>query len=161
MQNTLTGNKDVDERLILSLDYQNAQNICNTNFYASQLCKNSIILQHKIKQAHHNANKIINLTQEKELILETDPYYTFEELEEILNFLEISYGPFHGYEGLVSDIKITPVQDTITVEYYIVDIVAGRTGISVAGYFIDDFHINLTEQQLKEFLFIMYYNQIL
>ena len=29
---TLTGNEDVDERLILSLNYQHAQSICNTNY---------------------------------------------------------------------------------------------------------------------------------
>ena len=161
MQNTLTGNKDVDEQLILCLDYQDALNMCRTNFYASQLFKKSISIQHKIKQAPHNVNKIMNIVQEKEFILETHPYYTFEELEKILNFLEISYGPYKGYEGLVSDIKITPIQDTTLVEYYVVDVIAGTTGVSVAGYIIDDFHIILTEQQLREFLFIMYYNQII
>ena len=63
--NTLTGNEDVDVKIINTLDLHDLRHICQINLYVSNLCENHIDLKFKIKNVKNKVNHIISLINDK------------------------------------------------------------------------------------------------
>ena len=159
MQKTLTGNADIDEKLILSLDCEDSLNICRTNHYAYQLCKNSILLQHKIKQAREKSTHVLNIIKQRSwygVILEmNDPGDSYNELQKILHYLHLQ----HDVDEVVVD-HVLRINISRIMSYY-------DMSIHISIHIIDINELSeiltivLSEKKLLAFLFHVYYNQLI
>ena len=94
----LTGNSDVDEQILLTLDLQDRYNIFISNKYMNQLCKNSILLQLKINEATKKAKSIINKNRISYVLMFADEYLIYENIKNILVYLDIYVENMDDYD---------------------------------------------------------------
>lgn len=85
-----TGNLDIDEQILLSLDLQDVENFCSTNKYLNQIFKNSQSLQLQLKNAKSLANKIMIKNRKTTILMCEIENMSFLPLYKILDYLDIS-----------------------------------------------------------------------
>jgi len=146
---SLTGNDDVNAKILLSFSYQDRMNACQANQYINTLCHNNIDLRHKLTHAKNKANFIIHLFDQgkyrKQFILQNlDENEPFTSFETILHYMNIGYNNIHGDKYL-------------THRYFLIDIRSDGFLIRGHGNFFDT---KMTIDQLYTFIMICYYNNI-
>lgn len=154
---TLTGNQDTDMRIILSLGYEDMHHICISDYYTVQLCKNSILLQHRIKQAQNKSSSIIDIAKTRKYGLNlqmNNEKETFDPFLKIL--LYIRYYDEHNNPHR---------DDEMTVQVY--KLIISRPNEGRKEYVVTMEHeageetYYMSEKQLTEFLTVCYYNKLI
>jgi hypothetical protein len=86
-----TGNKDIDVTIITSLNLQDLRRICQIDQYTLKLCKNDIVIKHKINQAEKNVNNTLDtLYKSKQVAIKPKYELNFDDLYNLLSKLKIN-----------------------------------------------------------------------
>ena len=147
----LTGNADIDNTLLLSLDYQDMTRLCQTTLYANHLCANNVDLQRKIKTARQRANRIVGLNRKR---------YTLMFLYE-----DQIFEPIHA---IVNDMNVVEFHHR-NLNYYNYDVIQDiNMRKKELGYLVyietddgNEVAFQMTIKNVTHFLFVLFYNQLL
>ena len=103
---SLTGNLDIDNEILYSLNLRDLSRFCNMNTDFKKLCKTNQILQDRINEANFNANNYMEL-------IEDGDYETFYTTEKFMVFM--NYLPMNRYLYNLDE-KINTVYPKITIK---------------------------------------------
>lgn len=158
MAQLLTGNEDVDVKIMLSLTLSDIRLICQTSQYASKLCK-AMDLNRKFKTVNKKVDYILSLIDKREYGLKLQTEKEFE--------------PFKMFNDIMLQINIIYYKpySEVTVDQVINDNVIYMDIGHYDDYFItyhtsdidDPYSIafKATKTQLREFLLHLYYNDLM
>src|SRR5438105_4571978 len=146
---SLTGNDDVNAKILLSFSYQDCMNTCHANKYMNALCHNNIDLRRKLSHAKDKAWFIIHLFDKgkdrKRFILqslnENEPFTSFEH---ILRYMNNEYQNDRGNPCTIpKNFNVTSRSDGFLVT-------------NSPSFFLS----KMTIDQLYNFITICYYNNL-
>ncbi len=146
---TLTGNTDIDNIILLSLDLKDVQHLCSSNKYYHQLCNNNIQLQRKINNAKERVSKMIHLDREQYTFM-INEYSEGGPIYDIIRYLNIT--EFHNQfleneYYIMSDLNIMRKNDNYLLYIEVED--------------KNEYAFNMTKHELKLFLTHLFYNNLL
>ncbi len=136
----LTGNKDIDIYIILSLSFADVNRICKTSQYAYNLCHESIELKQKMINTQKRVSRIIDIIKTRSyLILNfNDEYQNYDFIINIAKHIGIN---FENYRDQIPGI------------------------LDIAKYKHDSYYIlyqtNFSEHQFILFLTHLYYDNLI
>lgn len=163
---SLTQNEDVDVKIINSLNLDDLRNVCSTNQYTSYLCNNHIDLKFKIKNIKDKVDETLKLINKTQFFIPTNGQ---------------NFGIFHQ---LLTNMKMAPADeyielllnseeiDTYTIytmiiqkfsfipNLYSIVFTIGETTNSLYKN-IETISYNGSEDEIKEFLLHIYYDEML
>lgn len=162
--NTLTGNEDVDVKIINSFNLEDLRRVCQMNQYAANLCENHDILKHRIKQTKQKVEYVLGLINNRitGIVLqsndETEIFQSFHDLMNKINITEPNdLHPSNVYNDyIVFNIKLYKNIKDYSLVYELGEL---NSYYDYYSHDLTTFYVN--ENQLKEFLLNIYYNQLI
>lgn len=160
----LTGNKDTDARIITSLKLTDLEQICRINKYTSNLCKNHIDVQYKIKNAEKLVARAITIINDrsKGLLLQTinefETFNIFYNLSEKLNMPEPTEegDDFQLYYKNYYIYSIRIIKSNVYSIIYELNDTVGKEFNPRGSFFILS---QATEDQVQKYLMNVYYDE--
>ena len=147
-----TGNPDTDNSILLSLEYQSVKQFCTTSQYVKQLCHQNVLLKQKIKKANDRANYIIKLNRYRYTLMFHTENQLFSPIHDIINFLNLIEH---------DDKNLNQYNDDSLYDLYIIQHLDNIYHIHIETKNANDMVFYLTLNDLKNFLFCLFYNDLI
>jgi hypothetical protein len=168
--NTLTGNEDVDVKIINSFNLEDLRRVCQMNQYTANLCENHITLKSRIKQTKQKVEHVLELINSRVsgvILQPNDETETFQSFHDLMNKINITEpasedDPNDLHPSIIfNDFTVFNITIYKNLKNYKFVYQLGDLDLYGDSMSIDGTTFDGNENQLKEFLLHIYYNKLI